>query len=142
VPKIISKAACCFAMLLVTNGCRINMAVNFGNGTGSKVWVMSSETGKQVEIRPNQFKKISHASGDLLVETDIQQRFKFAAVSPFRVDQKYTEAHGNIFGFSSVTLSVLLETNMQLYVVLPGKKNVNPKVDQPKGYPKAGSKVD
>jgi hypothetical protein len=128
------------ALLLLGSGCRISMAVNFGNGTASKVSVTSSETGKPIEIRPGGFKKFSHSSGNLIVKTDTNQRFKFADVAPFRVDPKYTEAHGNIFGFSSVTMTVLLETNMELYVVMPGKKAVDPTVAQPSGYPKAGEK--
>jgi hypothetical protein len=127
-------------MLLMTSGCYTTVTVNFGNGTSAKVRVQSSQTGQEIEVAPDKLKKLPHSSGDLIVTTEANEKFKFQEVAPFGVDRKYHTIGHNIFGPNSVALNVRLETNMQVYVVMPGKKTVDRNVAQPKGYPKTGGK--
>ena len=129
------------ASLLVMTGCRTNMAVNFGNGTAGKVRVQSSQTGQEIEVAPDHFKKLPHSSGDLVVTSEGDRKVRFTNVAPFDIDRNYLSIGRSIFGPNSVTLNVKLETNMALYVVMPGKKAVDPTVEQPSGYPNAGTKV-
>lgn len=134
-------ALCCVALLALGSGCRLLSTVNFGNGTASKVWVTSLQSGKEIEVAPARFKKLPHDGGDIVVKTEAKQQFRFADVSEFHVDPKYREARGSLFGFSSVAFTVLLQTNMQLYVLMPGKKTADENTEQPKGYPKPGQKL-
>ena len=131
----------CLPLLVITSGCYTTIAVNFGNGTPAKLRVQSSQTGQEIEIAPNKFKKLPHSSGDLIVTTQTNEKFKFQQVAPFDVDRKYHTIGRSIFGPNSVTLNLRLETNMQVYVVIPSKKSVDESVAQPKGYPKAGEKL-
>jgi hypothetical protein len=131
----------CLPLLLITSGCYTTVAVNFGNGTPAKVRVQSAQTGQETEVAPDKFKRLRHSSGALVVTTQVNEKFKFQQVSPFDVDRKYHTIGNSIFGPNSVTLNLRLETNMQVYVVMPGKKSVDERVAQPKGYPKAGEKL-
>lgn len=131
---------CCVTLLAGGSGCRINMAVNFKNGTSSKVWISSLQSGKEIEIAPSHFRRLPHSSGDIIVKTESNEQLRFSAISAFHVDPKYREARGSLFGFSSVTLTVLLETNMHLYVLVPGVKTLKGNTAQPNGYPKTGRK--
>lgn len=131
----------CLPLLLMTIGCCTTVAVNFGNGTPTKVRVQSSETGQEIAVAAGRFKKMPHSSGDLVVTTEAGGKLKFQRVAPFDVDRKYHTIGHSIFGPNSVTLNVRLETNFQLYVVLPGHKSVEANMEQPKGYPKTGEKV-
>lgn len=138
---IIASTVWGLALLFLAPGCRTDLAVNFGNGTPSTVWVASSQTGKEAEIPAGQFKKLPHSSGDLILRTTGNKKLTFRDVAPFHVDKKYLGGRDNIVGVDSVVLTVLVETNMQLYVVMPGKKTVDPNVAQPKGYPKVGERL-
>jgi hypothetical protein len=128
---------CCVTLLAFGAGCRTNMAVNFINGTSSKVWVTSLQSEMEIEIAPSQFRRLLHNSGDIVVRTEDEQ-FRFSDISAFYVDPQYREARGSLFGFSSVTLTVLLETNMHIYVLMPGVKTLDENTGQPDGYPKSG----
>lgn len=130
------------ALLFVTAGCYTTLNVNCGNGTAGNIRVKSAYTGQEIEIPPNRFKKLPHSSGDLVVTTQNSDKFKFPDVAPFQVADKYLSKRSNIFGPGSVTLTLRLETNMQLYVLMPGKLTVDQNVEQPKGYPKAGEKLN
>jgi hypothetical protein len=132
---------CCITLLAFANGCQTNMAVNFKNATSSKVWVSSLQSGREIEIAPSRFRRLPHSSGDIVVKTENREQFRFSAISAFHVDPKYREARGSLFGFSSVTLTVLLETNMHLYVLVPGVKTLDENTVQPNGYPKPGQKL-
>lgn len=134
-------ALCCVTLFALGSGCRTNMAVNFRNGTSSKVWVSSMQSGKEIEVAPSRSSRLPHSSGDIVVKTENKQRFRFSDISAFHVDPKYRETHGSLFGFSSVAFTVLLQTNMHLYVLMPGKKTVDENTEQPKGYPRAGQKL-
>lgn len=139
--RTILAVVLCLPLLLMTTGCYTTVAVNFGNGTTTKVRVQSSETGQEIEVAPHRFKKLPHSSGDLIVATETAGKLKFQRVAPFDVDRKYHTIGHSVFGPNSVTLNVKLETNMQLYVVMPGNKSVDAKIEQPKGYPKTGEKT-
>jgi len=112
-----------------------------GNGTASKLQIQSSQTGREIEVAPNRFKTLPHSSGDLVVTTRTGARFKFTSVTPFDVDSKYLSISRSIFGPNSVTLSLRIETNMDLYVLPPGKSTAADNAEQPKGYPKVGQKL-
>lgn len=92
-----------------------------------------------VEIKPAKFKKIPHASGGLIVFTQLTNSFTLSNVAPFDVDEKYLVRRRSIFGPNWVTLNLLIETNMELYVLTQDKKMVK---NQPAGYPKTGKKTD
>ena len=53
----------------------------------------------------------------------------------------YLQKRTGPFGPGYISLKLLLETNMQLYVVNPTSKVVSPIVPQPAGYPKGGERV-
>jgi hypothetical protein len=139
--RTILGMAVCLPFFLLTTGCYTTIAVNFGNGTETKVLVQSSVTGQEIGVAPDKFQKLPHDSGDLIITTQSNTKFKFTAVAPFDVDRKYHTIRRSIFGPNSVTLTVRLETNMQLYVVMPHEKAVAQKVQQPSGYPKIGEKM-
>jgi hypothetical protein len=128
----------CLAFALA--GCYTVSKVNFGNGTAQRIRVMSSQTGQEIDVPPGKFKKLPHAAGDLTVTMQTNELFRFAGISPPELDD-YLVKGNSLFGPGRITLSVILETNMQLYVLKPGKKAVDPGVPQPDGYPKAGKKI-
>jgi hypothetical protein len=102
---------------------------------------MSSQTGKEINVLPGKCKKLPHARGDLVVTTQRNGQFKFSEVSPILLPDSYLVKRRSLFGPGYFTLNVMLETNTQLYVVMPGKRAVDQKVQQPNGYPKVGEKV-
>jgi len=140
--KKFSALAGCLAVLFVTSGCYTTLTINCGNGTPEKIRVKSDYTGQEIEVPPNRFKKLPHSSGDIEVTTRSNGKFKFADVAPFHVEDKYLLKRKSVFGPGSVTLNVMLETNMQLYVVMPGRKAVDQSEDQPKGFPKVGQQLN
>ena len=135
------NAACGLVLLILSAGCRTDVAVNFRNGTSSTVWVTSANTGRETEIPSGRFRKIPHGAGNLILKAAGNEKLTFEDITPFHVDRQYLGVRDNLVGVDSVVLSVRLETNMQLYVLLPRQKTVDQKVEQPKGYPKSGKKV-
>lgn len=139
--RIVVIAMIAVGVSMITGGCITKMGVNFGNGTAMNIRVLSSETGQEVEVAPSSFKKLPHSSGDLVVTAQSNGKLRFRRVAPFDVDRKYYSFKHSIFRPNSVTLNVMMETNMLLYVVMPGSMSVDEKVEQPKGYPKVGEKA-
>jgi hypothetical protein len=134
----------CTSLAVLTTGCYTLSAVRFGNKTGSKVRVKSSQTGQEIEVAPGRFKKLPHAAGDLIVTTTVGEKFKFPSIEPPRIDtsdSNYLDKRNGLFGQGYITLGLVLETNMELYALMPGKKSVDSEIPQPKGYPKAGHKL-
>ncbi len=127
----------CLVCLLLTTAWT-DLLVNIENGTSGTISVSSSETGKEIKIKPAGFKKLLHSSGDLILTTQSGTKFKFLHVAVFDVDEKYLSKGSSIFGPNWVTLNVMLETNMELYVLTQDKKVVE---NQPDGYPKLGQKM-
>jgi len=132
---------CCLPLALATTGCYTTISVNFGNGTPSRIMVRSMENGREATVPPGKFRKIPNGSGDLVVTREAGQSYRFPRVAPFDVDRKYQAVGHSIFGPNSVTLKALLQTNMELYVLMPDEKSVNPSAQQPSGYPKRGEKT-
>jgi hypothetical protein len=130
----------CASLAFVVTGCYTLSKVDFGNGIATAVKVKSSQTGQEINVPPGEFRKLPHATGDLIVTTQTNGQFKFSGVEPPVLDD-YLVKRKSIFGPGYVTLNVRLETNMQLYVVMPGEKTVDEKVQQPNGYPKIGEKI-
>lgn len=128
------------ALLVLSAGCRTSIVLNVENGTNSKVSVRTSSTGKSIEIAPRHKKKVPSETPDLLVTAEGQGEFRFIDVTPIHVESKFSEGHGGFWGSSSMTLNIYLNTNMQVFVLMPGKKSVNTS-DQPSGYPKTGQKI-
>ena len=131
---------------LFLTGCYTNLYVNFGNGTGQKIGVRDVQTGQEVQIAPGKFRKISHAQADIVVTTPDKTRYVFSGVKVAdpAMDTKYfPPSNRGIFGLGtwSFDINVLLQTNMDVYVLLPGKKAVDESVPQPAGYPKAATKM-
>jgi hypothetical protein len=131
------------AGVLLLTGCYTKLAVNFGNGTGERIRVKSAYTGEEVQIAPKKSKKIPHSSGNLIVTTSTSEKFTFPNVSLLGhdMDDSYLDKRVSIFGPGYMTLNVVLETNMELYVLPPGKKGLTPDVKQPIGYPKGGERT-
>jgi len=132
--------------LLLQTGCYTNLYVNFGNGTGQKIYVKDTQTGQEVQIGPGKFRKLSHSQADLVVTTPDNTRYQFSGikVADPAMDTRYFPSGNRGFlglGSWSFDLKVLLQTNMDLYVLLPGKKSVDGSVPQPAGYPKTGEKM-
>jgi hypothetical protein len=136
-------ASLCIALVWLVTGCYAKLSLRFGNGTDGRISVESARTGQQVEIRPKRFKKFPYSSGDLFVMTQTNGQFQFANVSllGYDMDPNYLDRRGSIFGPACVTLTVLLETNMELYVLVPGKRRLDPGAPQPTGYPKTGQRI-
>ena len=124
----------------MVTGCYTLSQVNFGNGSATTVKVKSSQTGQEINVPPGKFRKLPHATGSLIVTTQTNGQFKFSCVEPPVLDD-YLVKRESLFGPGYITLNVILETNMQLYVLMPGEKIVSEKVQQPNGYPKVGEKV-
>ena len=137
--RIILMPLCVVSLTFLLTGCYTESQVNFGNGYVSVVNVKSSQTGQEITVPPRKFRKLPHASGDLIVTTQTGGQFKFSDIEPPFLD-KYLVKKESVFGPGYVTLNTMLETNMQLYVLRPGEKAVNTKVQQPFGYPKVGEK--
>ncbi|MCX6884108.1 MAG: hypothetical protein NTX27_03600 [Verrucomicrobia bacterium] len=133
----------CMAGVVLLTGCYTKLAVNFGNGTGEKIRVNSAYTGQDVQIAPNKSKKIPHCSGDLIVTSSTSEKFSFPNVSLLGhdMDDSYLDKRVSIFGPGYMTLNVVLETNMELHVLPPGKKGLAADVKQPSGYPKRGERT-
>jgi hypothetical protein len=129
--------------LLFQTGCYTNLRVSFGNGTGQKIGVKDTQTGQEVQIAPGKFRKVSHDQADLIVTTPDKTRYQFAGVKVVdsAMDQKYYGHNSGLFGTWHIDLNILLQTNMNLYVLLPGKKTVDASIPQPEGYPKSGKKM-
>lgn len=132
--------------LLIQTGCYTNLYVNFGNATGQKIGVRDVQTGQEVQIAPGKFRKISHSQADLVVTTPDKTRYVFSGVKvadPAMDTRYFPPSNRGIFGLGtwSFDINVLLQTNMDHYVLLPGKKAVDESVPQPAGYPKAGVKM-
>jgi len=141
--RCLYTALFCLAGVLFLTGCYTKLSVNLGNGTGEKIQVKSAYTGEVVQIAPAKFKKIPHSSGDLIVTTTNSESFGFPNVSLLAhdIDDSYLDKRVSIFGPGYMTLSVVLETNMELYVLAPGRKGLVPDAKQPGGYPKQGERV-
>lgn len=142
--KVFSAVALC--ALLLQTGCYTNLYVNFGNGTGQKIGVKDTHTGQEVQVAPGKFRKVGHSQADLVVTTPDKTRYVFTGVrvADHAMDTRYFPPSSRGFlglGSWSFDLNVLLQTNMDLYVLLPGKKTVDASVPQPEGYPKAGKKM-
>jgi hypothetical protein len=142
--KVLSAVA--VLPLLFLTGCYTNLHVNFGNGTGQKIGVKDTQTGQEVQIAQGKFRKVGHDQADLIVTTPDKTRYLFAGVkvADRAMDTRYFPPSSRGFlGLGSWTfdLNVLLQTNMDLYALLPGKKTVDASVPQPNGYPKAGKKM-
>lgn len=120
--------------------------LRFGNGTASEIKVKSSQTGQEIKVAPGRFKKLPHAAGDIVVTTKTGEKFKFAGIEPPRVDidssgTNYLDKGSSLFGPGYISLGLKLDTNMELYALMPGKKSVDTKIPQPSGYPKRGEKL-
>ena len=141
--KVFSVVGLC--ALLLQTGCYTNAYVNFGNGTGRNISVKETQTGQELQVAPGKFRKIGHGRADLIVTTPDKARYVFSGVrvADTTMDPRYYGHGPNYFGIGtwSSYLNVLLQTNMDLYVLLPGKKTVDASVAQPEGYPKAGNKI-
>jgi hypothetical protein len=139
--KLFSMVALC--ALLLQTGCCTNLYVNFGNDTGQKITVTDTQTGQEVQIASGKFRKVSHDQADLIVTVPDKTRYLFSGVKVVdrAIDQRYYDRSTRPFGTWHIDLNVLLQTNMELYVLLPGKKTVDASVPQPDGYPKAGMKT-
>jgi hypothetical protein len=125
-------------MVVLFSGCVTRLYVKFGNATTENVVVKSTETGKEVEVSPGRFKKFLHSSGDLVVKTEAKREFKFEGIKPAFIEPPYRGGSNVLPGPGRVVLNLQLQTNMQLHVLLPGKKTVDDTIQQPKGYPKSG----
>lgn len=130
----------CASLTFAVTGCYTLSQVNFGNGTPTTIKVKSSQTGQEINVPPGKFKKLPHATGDLIVTTQTNGQFKFTGIEPPVLDD-YLVKRESLFGPGYVTLNVMLETNMQLYVLMPGKKVIDKTLEQPNGYPKAGERM-
>lgn len=142
--ELFSVAALC--LLLLQTGCSTNLYVNFGNDTGHKISVKDTQTGQEVQIAPGEFRKVGHSQADLVVTTPEKKQYVFTGVrvaDPAMDTRYFPQSSSGFLGLGSWSfdLNVLLQTNMNLYVLLPGKKAVDASVPQPDGYPKAGKKM-
>jgi hypothetical protein len=131
----------CASLTFAVAGCSTLSQLNFDNGTAAAIRVESSQTGHVIAVPPGKFRKLPHATGNLVVTTPSNERFRFSKISPPVLLDRYLIKRQSPFGRGYITLNVILETNMQLSVVMPGEKTVNEKVPQPEGYPKTGEKV-
>jgi hypothetical protein len=138
--KTILVPLLCASLVFAVTGCYTLSKVNFGNGTATAVKVKSSQTGQEINVPPGKFKELPHATGDLIVTTQTNGQFKFSGVEPPVLDD-YLVKRKSFFGPGHITLNLRIETNMQLYVVMPGEKTVDEKAQQPAGYPKIAEKV-
>jgi hypothetical protein len=134
--KTILTAVVCSIALLAITGCYSKKVVNFGNGTDSKIRVVSLNSGKEVEIAPSRFKNLPHGDGNLWVKTESDKQILFTDISFWNLPRPYYQGHGRIYG-RLIIYTVRLEPDMQLYLAKPGARTVD-KSMQPAGYPKAG----
>lgn len=132
------------SLALLTNGCYTVSVVEFGNATSTTLRVRSLHTGEQIEVEPKAFKKLPHASGDLIVELPGHATYKFSSVEPPGLDitnAAYLAKRTSLFGPGKIIFRVKLDTNLLLYALLPGKSAIDQTIPQPYGYPKAGETI-
>ena len=143
--QMASRASTWCVLALAICGCApLKMSVDIRNGTAEPIKVTSSETGRSVHILARHSEAISHSSGDLIVTTAANRQFRFEDVrpdtdgpdSPFNSSR---DAFGPISG--KFVLHVLLDTNMDLFAILPGQSVVTDAYAQPRGYPKRGQEL-
>ena len=102
------------------------------------------QTGQRVSIATGRFRKIGHGHADLIVTTPDNTRYLYSGVrvaDPGMDTRYFPPSTRSVFGSWSFDVNVLLQTNMDLYVLLPGKKTVDTSTPQPDGYPKTGKKM-
>lgn len=141
--KLFSALLLC--ALFLQTGCYTNLYVNFGNGTAGRIWVRDVQTGQEVQIDSGKFRKIGHGHADVVVTTSNKTRYVFTGVSvadPAMDTRYFPPSSKSIFGSWSFDITVLLQTNMDLYVLLPGERTVDAAVPQPHGYPKNGRTIE
>ena len=129
--------------LLFQTGCYTNLRVSFGNGTGQKIAVKDAQTGQEVQIAPGKFREGWSQPGRPHCNDARQNALRIhrGQIAHPAMDQKYYDPKKGVLGAWSFDLNVLLQTNMDLYVLLPGKKTVDANVPQPNGYPRPGKKM-
>lgn len=142
--KRILTASLVIFLAALMSGCYTLSIVSFGNGTTTSLKVRSCQTGQEIEVKPGTFEQLPHSTGDLIVTVHSDGRFRFSDVEPPALDvtnADYLTKKTSAFGPGKVILRVKLETNMQLYAVMPGRKGVDFTVKQPTGFPKSGQRV-
>jgi hypothetical protein len=141
--KLHESTVVCFTLLFLGASCQTYMSVHVENCSPGTVTVRSLQTGHEIWVKTNRFGRLSHSIGDIIVKTEAGESFRFpnVVVAAIEMDPRFYDIHDHLFRTDRVDLNLLLQTNMQLYVLLPGKKTVDEKLVQPKGYPKAGQHV-
>jgi hypothetical protein len=138
--RSITTLVLCVLTIFTLTGCYTQSRVNFGNNSGSAVRVQSSQTGQEINVPAGKFRRFPHGYGDLIISTQANERFKFSGIVPFVLDD-YVEKKESFFGPGYVTLNMMIESNMDLYVLRAGKRAIDKSVPQPAGYPKPGIKM-
>jgi hypothetical protein len=133
----------CLALMVLVTGCYTELALNIRNGTSGKVLVKSAYTGQDISIERGRAKRLPHSSGDILVTTKTAGSFRFHDVSLLAHDipDRFLQKGSSIFGPGYLTLNVLLATNMDIYVLMPGQKTSAAPGEQPRGYPIRGERA-
>ena len=72
----------CALLVFAVTGCYTFSQVNFGNGTDAAIKVKSSQTGQEIIVPAGKFRKLPHATGNLIVTTQTHGQFKFSGVEP------------------------------------------------------------
>jgi hypothetical protein len=115
------------------NGCvRVYVCVRVTNNTAQKVFVRSTDTEKGGWVLPGRTREVEHHGGALVIKCIDRQEYRYLDISPRECDREYITGNG----YTAFYLN--LATNMELYLVKPGQRTVDPTVPQPEGFPKVG----
>jgi len=142
------------AVLFGCGGCIICGCVlikpylNFRNSTGQTIAILQKGPIPAFEIAPHKSAKVPFGERtNLTVTVRDRGTYEFERVDIISSDitEPYYDARKHSFlGLSSQVeydLNLLLTTNLELYVLLPGKTNIDPSIPQPAGYPKTARKI-
>jgi hypothetical protein len=122
-------------------GCHTYVAMDFHNGSNQKITVRESLTGETHELSPNEFAAIGHSHAPIIVTGTNGVAFQYDDVNV--ADPAFYPRYRNVSTLGTrLDINVLLSTNLELYILLPGRDSVDSSVSQPEGYPKKGHPVE
>ena len=122
-----------------------NSLLVVGNGTRSRIVLTEKGSGAEVDVFPKQFVTIPYAFSPLIIRTMDHGGYEFPGVQQNpSMDTRYFWGKGEVLGVIppvSHYASVLLNTNLELYMLLRDKKTIYQSVAQPSGFPQKGTPI-
>lgn len=122
--------------LLLCSGCSVTTQFRIFNGTGERLEVTSSHTGRMVPVRREGERDIPHTSGSLTIQTKSGTCWYYSDMTPLQFrGGPYIRRRRFLFS-SSLTVGLFVTDEGSLYVVYPKawrRHQLLP--EQPSGFP-------